>query len=131
MFLVLLGKPSILRRNKMRFRSKFEKSVYQKLKSKNRNIKYEDLTLDYIIPASTHKYLPDFIDYKNKILYEAKGIFSIIDRKKMILIQNQYPDWTIILILQTPKAKIYKNSKTTYADWADKNGFKWMNIKDL
>ena len=28
-------------------------------------------------------------------------------------------------VLQSPNGKIYKGSKTTYAQWCEKNGFKW------
>ena len=28
-------------------------------------------------------------------------------------------------VLQSPNGKIYKGSKTTYAQWCEKNGFMW------
>lgn len=31
----------------------------------------------------------------------------------------------IRFVFQNPKNKLYKRSKTTYADWCDKHGFKW------
>ena len=34
-------------------------------------------------------------------------------------------------VLQSPNGKIYKGSKTTYAEWCEKNGFKWLKKKYL
>jgi hypothetical protein len=42
-----------------------------------------------------------------------------------LLIKEQHPEIDLRFILQSPNGKIYKGSKTTYAQWCDKNGFVW------
>lgn len=62
---------------------------------------------------------------KNGIIIEAKGLFDVKDRQKHLFIKEQYPDLDIRFVFQNPKNKLYSGSKTTYADWCDKYGFKW------
>lgn len=71
-----------------------------------------------------HTYTPDFV-LPNGIIIEAKGLFEREDRQKHLLIKEQYPNLDIRFVFQNPKLKLYKGSKTTYGDWADKNGFLW------
>ena len=78
--------------------------------------------LSYTVPASNHTYTPDFI-LRNGIIIEAKGIFDTADRQKHILIKQQYPHLDIRFIFSSPTHKLYKGSKTTYADWCKKHGF--------
>ena len=42
-----------------------------------------------------------------------------------MLIKKSYPHLDIRFVFQNPKNKLYKGSKTTYADWCDKNGYKY------
>lgn len=56
---------------------------------------------------------------------EAKGIFDIADRQKHVLIKKQYPHLEIRFVFSNPKTKLYKGSKTTYAAWCDKHGYKY------
>jgi hypothetical protein len=49
------------------------------------------------------------------------------DRKKHLLIREQYPNLDIRFVFTNSKAKINKGSKTTYADWCDKNSFKYAD----
>lgn len=79
-----------------------------------------------MVPESSHKYLPDFI-LSNGIYIEAKGLFNRADRQKHILIRKQYPEIDLRFVFQNMKNKISKQSKTTYADWCVKNGFKFAN----
>jgi hypothetical protein len=76
------------------------------------------------VPATKHKYTPDF-KLSNGIYIETKGRFLLDDRKKHLYIKEQYPDLDIRFVFQNPKTKLYKGSKTTYANWCDKHGFKW------
>ena len=43
------------------------------------------------------------------------------------LFNYKVPELDIRFVLQSPNGKIYKGSKTTYAEWCNKNGFKWAN----
>lgn len=82
--------------------------------------------LKYVRPASDHKYTPDF-RLSNGVIIESKGLFATEDRQKMILVKAQYPHLDIRMLFSNANAKISKGSKTTYAMWADKNGFPWAH----
>lgn len=107
------------------YRNNFEKRVGEHLGDE---WTYEDLKLSYIVPARKASYTPDFINHATKELIEAKGYLRASDRKKMVLIKAQNPGWTIKLLFQNPQQTISKASKTTYAAWAEKNGFKWEEL---
>ncbi len=85
---------------------------------------YECRYLRYTIPESVHTYTPDFI-LPNGIIIEAKGLFETADRKKHLLIKEQYPHLDIRFVFQNPKNTLYKGSKTTYADWCQKYGYQY------
>lgn len=85
---------------------------------------YEDSYLTYTIPESKHTYTPDF-RLANGIIIEAKGLFEADDRRKHLLIKQQYPHLDIRFVFQNPKNKTYKGSKTSYADWCEKYGFQY------
>jgi hypothetical protein len=77
------------------------------LKRKRIPYKYEKLVLEY--QHQPQKYTPDFV----------------IERSKMLSIKRCNPELTICLVFEKPSNKIRKGSKTTYGDWAEKNGFLW------
>ena len=81
---------------------------------------YESEKLDYVLEA---RYIPDF--KVGDIYLECKGYFKATDRRKMLAVKKCNPDLDIRLVFQAPHNKINKKSKTTYAKWAEKNGFKW------
>jgi len=72
-----------------------------------------------------HVYVPDFVDHKNKIIREGKGLWDAEDRRKIKAVKAAHPDYTIIMVFQKPHKTISKTSKTTYAMWAEKEGIKW------
>jgi hypothetical protein len=67
-------------------------------------------------------YTPDFL-LPNGIVIESKGRFVAADRKKHLLIQEQYIFLDIRFVFSNSKAKLTKGSKTTYGDWCNKHGF--------
>lgn len=79
-----------------------------------------------MIPESNHKYRPDF-PLDNGIIIETKGLFTTEDRKKMKLVKEQHPHLDIRLVFSNAMARIAKKSKTTYAKWAEDNGFLWAH----
>lgn len=92
--------------------------------------KYEGDHLKYTMPAVPRKYTPDFwLDSKTFI--EVKGKLDLATRKKMEQVRAQHPGMTMILAFGKPSNKLYKGSKTSYADWADKNGFLWCDTDNL
>jgi len=105
-------------------RSGLEDKVSDELKKIGIDGEYEKHQIRYTKPATNHTYKPDF-RLPNGIFIETKGRFTLSDRKKHLLIQNQKPELDIRFVFQNPSAKLAKNSKTTYGMWADKNGFKW------
>lgn len=85
---------------------------------------YESLTIEYIKPERKAKYTPDF-PLPNGIIVETKGRFVTADRQKHLLIQKQHPELDIRFVFSNPNQRISKLSKTTYAMWCEKYGFKY------
>lgn len=108
------------------FRSGLEDKVSQQLVSKGIVADYERYFLKYVVPASDHKYTPDFV-LPNGLIIETKGIFDSDDRKKHLLIREQHPELDIRFVFSSSRSKLYKGSQTTYADWCIKNGFKFAD----
>ena len=106
------------------YKSGLEEDTAADLKRRGLDCPYEPYKLEYFIPESKHYYTPDF-ELPNGIIIETKGRLVIDDRKKHILIKTQRPDKDIRFVFEYAKGKINKGSKTTYAMWAEKNGFKW------
>jgi len=106
------------------FRSGLELQIDESLKQRGIDGEYEKHIIKYTKPETHHKYHPDF-RLPNGIFVETKGRFLTDDRKKHLLIKSQFPELDIRFLFQNAKTKISKASKTTYADWCDKNGFKW------
>ncbi|WP_218149633.1 hypothetical protein [Sphingomonas rubra] len=73
-------------------------------------------------------YTPDFVDHANQTIYETKGRLDAADRRKMLAVKRQYPDWRIVMVLQRPNLLVAK-SKTTYAACCEKNGIEWQHFK--
>ena len=108
------------------FKSGLEENISVQIESKGIVVEYETEKVDYIIPASSHTYNPDF-KLPNGIRVETKGRFVLADRKKHLLVKQQHPELDIRFVFTNSKNKINKKSKTTYADWCDKNGFKYAD----
>ena len=108
------------------FRSGLEEQLNSLLEEKGINGEYEQHKIKYIVPESNHTYTPDF-KLPNGIFIETKGRFVTEDRKKHLLIREQYPNLDIRFVFQNSKNKIRKGSKTTYADWCVKYGFQYAD----
>ena len=109
------------------YRSKLEKEIAKELDSLKVKYDYEPKwgKLQYIIPAKTSTYLPDFyITSKSgkTIIIECKGIWVYEDRYKHLLIKKSQPDLDIRFVFSNSKNKIRKGSKTTYADICNGKG---------
>ena len=101
-----------------------ENNIAEQLKDAGVQAAYEKFALSYTIPATQHKYTPDFV-LPNGIIVEAKGIFDVADRQKHILVKNQYPNLEIRFVFSNPKTKLYKGSKTTYGMWCEEHGYEY------
>jgi hypothetical protein len=108
------------------FKSGLEENISNQIESKGINVQYESEKIPYIVPASQHTYNPDF-RLPNGIIVETKGRFVAADRKKHQLVKQQHPELDIRFVFSNSKNKISKNSKTTYAIWCEKNGYKYAD----
>ena len=108
------------------YRSGLEDKIGAQLEARSLPVVFEQFEVRYVVPASNHKYTPDFV-LPNGIVIEGKGIFDADDRKKHVLIREQHPDLDIRFVFSNSKAKLYKGSPTSYADWCTKNGFKYAD----
>jgi len=106
------------------FRSGLESKIADQLTKLGIDPKYETVRISFTQPAKKRKYTPDFV-LPNGIIIESKGRFMPADRAKHCMIQEQHPELDIRFVFTNPKAPISKGSKTTYAMWCDKNGFKY------
>ena len=108
------------------FKSGLEENISQQIEGKGIKVEYETEQVSYIIPASEHTYHPDF-RLPNGIRIETKGRFVLADRKKHLLVKEQHPELDIRFVFTNSKNKISKKSKTTYAMWCEKHGFKYAD----
>lgn len=106
------------------FRSGLEEKIAKQLEAAGIPVVFEQYSVKYEIPASGHVYTPDFV-LPNGIIIEGKGLFEADDRKKHLLIKQQYPELDIRFVFSNPLTKLYKGSKTTYAMWCVKYGFQF------
>lgn len=111
----------------MAYRSRLEARIAKWLERNGLDYEYEPLKLNYTIEAT---YTPDFV-LPNGVMIEAKGYFRPDDRRKLLAVRKQNPDADIRLAFQNPHNTILKTSTTTYAQWAEKNGFKWCNAASI
>lgn len=103
------------------YRSGLEDKVSKQLEGKGIPFDYEIWKIPYTIPESYHTYCPDFL-LPNGIFIETKGLWDSDDRKKHLLIREQYPELDIRLVFSSSRSKLYKGSKTSYAEWCEKHG---------
>ena len=87
---------------------------------------YEKYFLEYTIPSRVAHYTPDFV-LPNGIIIETKGRFIPEDRQKHILIKQQHPELDIRFVFTNSRQKLYKGSKTSYADWCNRYGFMYAD----
>lgn len=115
-----------LRGKQAGYRSGLEEDIAKQIKQETgEDAKYEQSVIEYIDPT-THKYHPDFV-LPNGIIIETKGYFLSKDRTKHLWIKKQYPNIDLRFVFNNSKAKLNKNSKTSYGDWCDKHGFKYAD----
>jgi len=113
------------RHNKSTYRSGLEDDVAAQLRRKKVPFTYEKEKIDYTVPASNHRYTPDFVITSStgkKIYIETKGIWDASDRKKHLLIRQQHPELDIRFVFSNPNAKLRRGSKTRYCDICEGRG---------
>lgn len=103
----------------MKFRSKYEETVYNTAKEAGFNLDYESKVLPYLMKGN---YYPDFV-LPNGVFVETKGYFDSRSRAKMVAVKKHNPDLDIRMLFMNSRTKLRKGSNTTYADWCRKYGF--------
>ena len=109
------------------YRSGLEEDTATFLKEKGILFEYEKLKIKWVDPK-IKTYTPDFV-LSNGIVVETKGRFIPSDRSKHLRIREQHPDLDIRFVFSNPNARLYKGSKSTYASWCEKYGFKYAKEK--
>ena len=104
-----------------RYRSQFEANFARNLRERKIASLYEQDTIQYIPKPRT--YTPDFYIKEGDFYVETKGRFFATDRTKHLLIKEQHPDIDIRFVFLNAKNRLDKRSRTTYAQWCEKNGF--------
>lgn len=104
----------------MSYRSGLEAGTGAWLEGLGLDVAFEDPSsvIRYEVPSRVARYTPDFV-LPNGIIVETKGIFDSADRKKHLLIREQFPDRDIRFVFNNPNARIGKKSDTRYADWCN------------
>ena len=106
-----------------KYRSGFEQTLANQLQRSGVAFEYETLKLEYRKVAT---YTPDFI-LPNGIIIEAKGVWTVEDRTKHLLVREQHPHLDIRLVFMNAFNKIRKGSNTTYARWCEKKNILYAN----
>lgn len=111
------------------FRSGLEDRVSKQITEAGLELLYETDKVHYVVPARDAKYTPDFkLPKKGGFFYvETKGIWTVQDRAKHLLIQKQHPDLDIRFVFSNQNAKLYKGSPTSYASYCEKHNFRYAN----
>ena len=108
---------------RLKYRSKFELELAKVLA--NNKVKFEYETKKFLYITKPRTYTPDFYLPDTGIYIEAKGHLDKADRVKMALVKEQHKDLDIRFVFMNARNKIYKGSKTTYADWCNKHDYRW------
>ncbi len=118
--------PSIISRG---YRSGLEDKIAKQIKDAGYDVIYEQEKITYTQPARQAKYTPDFkLPKKGGFFYvETKGRWLTADRHKHLLIKQQFPDIDIRFVFSSQNSKLYKGSKTTYAMYCERHGFKYAH----
>ena len=109
-----------------KYRSRAEGNFGKALTQAGISFEYEKERIKYIVVKS---YIPDFYLVDFGFYVEYKGYFTSSDRRKHVLVKEQNPLYDIRFVFQNANNKLSKKSKTTYGEWADKNGFLWSEGK--
>ena len=107
------------------YRSGLEVDIAKDLQKRGKDFNYETLKVKWVLHEDK-TYTPDFI-LPNGVIIEAKGRFTLQDRKKHLAIKKQQPELDIRFVFSNSRGKLYKGSKSTYASWCEKFGFQYAD----
>ena len=110
-----------------KYRSKLEERVAELLDVLKISYEYESSKVSYTIQ---HHYIPDFV-LPNHVHLEAKGYWDANDRRKVLAVKRDNPDLDLRMVFQAPYNTISKKSKTTYAQWCEKQDIPWTHFHNI
>ncbi len=110
-----------------KFRSGLEERVADLLSGLGVTYEYESTKVPYEIQFN---YTPDFV-LPNGVFLETKGYWDSPDRRKLLAVKKCNPTLDVRMVFQTPYNKIYKGSKTTYAQFCDKHNIPWCHFHEI
>ena len=104
-------------------RSALEDQVEKALLQQGLDPKYEPDKFDYTLHR---RYCPDF--KIGDVYIEVKGWWPSSERMKFLSVIRNNPELRIFVALQRPNQRLSKQSKTTLAQWCQKQGINWSPI---
>jgi len=114
--------------DKDKFKSGLERKVHASLNRRQVKHGYETQKFKFVQPAKARTYTPDFFLHETGIFVECKGRLTQADREKLLWAREQNPDLRLVILFGRAKNTLTRRSKTTYGDWAEKNGFEWADF---
>lgn len=109
------------------YKSPLEDGIAAQLRREGISFRYEGKKIAYK-PIKPLWYVPDFHEFEKAphIILEGKGWFRTSkERTRLLAVRECNPGIEVRFVFQNAKKRISKKSETTYAEWCDKNGFKW------
>ena len=109
------------------YHSAFEQSIGTQLREAGVAHVHHPDPLAYEV---THTYTPDFVvsgPIGGFFYIEVKGYFPPEERTKLLAVRRCNPSREIRIVFQNANTKLSRNGKTTYGDWATRNGFVWAD----
>lgn len=110
-----------------KYKSGPESLTAQRLGNMKIKFEYEPDEIPYVLEKD---YKPDF-KLDNGVYLEVKGQLYRADRTKMLAVKKQHPNLDIRFVFQKPHQKCAEGVKATNAEWAEKNGFPWYDVKEF
>lgn len=107
------------------YRSGLEEDTAKYLTERGVAYTYEETKIKWV-DLRYRTYTPDFV-LPNGIIIETKGRFVNDDRRKHRAIKDQFPALDIRFVFTNSNNKLYKGSKSSYADWCKRYGFKYAD----
>ena len=114
---------------KKEHRSGLETAFNHLCKEKGFELEYETDVLPFVTLPQKRRYTPDWTVRKGRYI-ETKGRWDSSGRKKALYVKEQHPTVRILYVFQRPNNTLSKVSKTTYGEWATKNGIEWCGFED-
>ena len=109
----------------MKFRSGYEKKVYESIPRNQRGFVDYEPQKPVIRYTTSSRYIPD-LRLPGDIFIECKGYFDARARAKMLAVKKQHPELDIRFLFQRANNRLTKSKNSMmYWEWAERHGFLW------